>query len=210
MNTNKIGILAYGSLIDDPGSEIKPYITKKISCTTPFKVEFARTSSSRGGAPTLIPCEDGSEVPAFILVLNNDLDLQTAKSFLWRRERHVFDGKPYIEVTSPTNKKVVIKCIHDFEGIDTVIYTSIGKNIDGEVTADKLCKLAINSILSEAGEEKKDGLRYLQGIKKNLITTPLSNDYEQLVLKSTQTKSLEEAIIKLDLERESIYKDTHY
>lgn len=203
MNTNKIGILAYGSLIDDPGSEIEPYITKKISCTTPFKVEFARTSRARGGAPTLIPYEEGSEVPAFILVLNDDIDLQTAKSFLWRRERHIFDGKTYIEVNNPTNNQVVVKCINDFENVATVIYTSIGKNIDGEVTAEKLCELAIKSILSEAGEEKKDGLRYLQDIKNNLITTPLSNDYEQLVLDNTKTKTLEEAIIKLDLQRKS-------
>ena len=55
-----IGILAYGSLIDDPGFEIKGLISKKLNgILTPFKIEFARCSSSRGGAPTLVPVQNG-------------------------------------------------------------------------------------------------------------------------------------------------------
>ena len=51
-----IGILAYGSLIDDPGDEIKPLVKQKIEgVETPFAIEFARSSKSRNGAPTLIP-----------------------------------------------------------------------------------------------------------------------------------------------------------
>jgi hypothetical protein len=42
--TGKIGILAYGSLIDDPGAKIEPFIFHRVVCRTPFKVEFARTS----------------------------------------------------------------------------------------------------------------------------------------------------------------------
>ena len=55
-----VGILAYGSLIDDPGSEIGEVIADVISdIETPFSVEFARSSSTRSGAPTLIPVEAG-------------------------------------------------------------------------------------------------------------------------------------------------------
>ena len=50
-----VGILAYGSLIGDPGPEIEPYITRRISCRTPFNVEFARTSRTRKGGPSLYP-----------------------------------------------------------------------------------------------------------------------------------------------------------
>jgi hypothetical protein len=64
-----VGILAYGSLIGDPGAEIEPHITRRISCRSPFKVEFARTSRTRKGGPTLVPYKDGSEVAAQILVV---------------------------------------------------------------------------------------------------------------------------------------------
>lgn len=198
MNKNKIGILAYGSLINDPGKEIEPLIVDRIKCKTPFYVEFARTSSSRGGAPTLIPFETGKEIDATILVLLDDVELKYAKDILWRRERHVFDDKEYKEVENPKENRIVVKSIEDFKGIETVIYTSLGKNIDGEVTADKLSLLAIKSILGNAGDERKDGIRYLLDIKNNSITTNLSDEYEKLILEKTKTKTLEEAIKKLD------------
>jgi hypothetical protein len=53
--TRKIGILAYGSLIDNAGEEIAPLIVERIECFTPFKIEFARLSSTRSNAPTLVP-----------------------------------------------------------------------------------------------------------------------------------------------------------
>ena len=68
-----VGILAYGSLIGDPGAEIEPHITRRISCRTPFKVEFARTSRTRKGGPTLVPYKDGSEVAAQILLVDLSL-----------------------------------------------------------------------------------------------------------------------------------------
>jgi L-cysteine desulfidase len=197
----KIGILAYGSLITDSGKEIEPLIIDKINCKTPFKVEFARTSKSRNGAPTLIPYETGNEVNAVILVLENSTDLAYAKSILYRRERHIFDDKDYLEITNPTINEIEVKCISEFENVETVIYTSLGKNIEGELTAEKLSQLAIKSILSKAGEEKKDGIRYLNDSIKNSITTALSKDYEQSILDYTETKTLEEAIEKLDLQR---------
>ncbi len=55
-----VGILAYGSLIDDPGAEIEPVILRRIDCRTPFKVEFARASESRKGGPTLVPYDIGT------------------------------------------------------------------------------------------------------------------------------------------------------
>jgi L-cysteine desulfidase len=197
----KIGILAYGSLITDSGKEIEPLIIDKINCKTPFKVEFARTSKSRNGAPTLIPYETGNEVNAVILVLENSTDLAYAKSILYRRERHIFDDKDYLEITNPTINEIEVKCISEFENVEKVIYTSLGKNIEGELTAEKLSQLAIKSILSKAGEEKKDGIRYLNDSIKNSITTTLSKDYEQSILDYTETKTLEEAIEKLDLQR---------
>ena len=55
-----IGVLAYGSLITDPGSELVAItlaVTKDV--LTPFSVEFARKSRKRCGAPTLVPVDHG-------------------------------------------------------------------------------------------------------------------------------------------------------
>jgi hypothetical protein len=81
---DSVGILAYGSLICEPGPEIEPVIARRISCQTPFKVEFARTSKTRKGGPTLVPCDDGSQVAAQILVVQ--LPLKDATDRLYRRE----------------------------------------------------------------------------------------------------------------------------
>src|SRR5207302_1355175 len=46
----KIGILAFGSLIGDPGDELKPKIAMRIKTKTPFGVEYGRYSGqTRGG-----------------------------------------------------------------------------------------------------------------------------------------------------------------
>jgi hypothetical protein len=81
-----VGILAFGSLIADPGSEIEPAIVgRKTGILTPFSVEFARKSLKRGGALTLVPVAvGGSPVLAQILILN--ISEQEAMDRLWRRE----------------------------------------------------------------------------------------------------------------------------
>ncbi len=58
----EFGILAFGSLIDDPGQEILDVENCRIDCETPFNVEFARKSGkTRSYAPTLIPVEQGGK-----------------------------------------------------------------------------------------------------------------------------------------------------
>lgn len=83
-----VGILAYGSLINEPGIELEQLIVNRINCETPFEVEFARLSKTRGNAPTLIPVKEGegSKVPAQILVLKEGTALKEAHDILWRRE----------------------------------------------------------------------------------------------------------------------------
>lgn len=199
----KIGILAYGSLIDNPGTEIEPLIIDKIKCTTPFKVEYARKSRTRGEAPTLIPREDiGQKVYAVILVLKDEVDLELAKSMLWRRETGQLDSeKKYTESSISNENKVEVKTLKDFFDVETILYTSIGKNIEGEINADILSSLAIKSILSDAGENKRDGVRYLLNNLENGIITQFSEQYKEEILKKTKTNSLQEAITKLDRQR---------
>src|SRR5215471_10060708 len=129
--TRKLGILAYGSLIDDPGPDLAACIIRVIKegITTPFKVEFARTSATRAGAPTLVPVAwGGAHVPAHILVLRGNIDESTARDMLWRRET----GRMGVAPANPTavgSSRVIIERLQDFHDIAVVLYTRIGANI---------------------------------------------------------------------------------
>jgi hypothetical protein len=82
------GILAFGSLLDDPGGELRAHVVRRIeSVETPFAVEFARSSRTRDGAPTLVPVPDGgAPVRAAVLVLDDAVDEDLARNLLYRRE----------------------------------------------------------------------------------------------------------------------------
>lgn len=194
---SNIGILAYGSLIEDPGSEINPLISERQTVETPFCIEFARSSSSRNNAPTVIPVErGGSRVQATIFVLDASVSLEIAKDLLWRREtRNESSGKHYKRPSKPNNKSVVIEELKDFDGINVVIYTKIGANISGMSPA-KLAELAINSVKAEVGKDRNDGISYLISLKRQGISTPLMSDYEREILKKTNTLSLEKSLVK--------------
>ncbi len=196
---NKIGILAYGSLIDNPGKEIESLIIDRIECTTPFKVEYARKSKKRDFGPTLIPTENiGKKVKAVILVLKDETDLNLAKSILWRRETGNNDkNEEYTHSDNPTLNKVQVNIISKLNTVETVLYTSIGKNIEGDINPKKLSDLALKSILKDAGKKGEDGVQYLLDNKKNGIVTEFSEQYEKLILKKTECDSLEDVITKM-------------
>lgn len=202
----KIGILAFGSLIDNPGQEIKDVEVKRINCETPFPIEFARISSSRNNAPTLIPIKDnsrGKKTKATVIVIDKKKSLDEAKSILWRRECHKTDKlEDYKEPAKPTHKNVLLGELDDFCGLDKVIYTYfLLQPIFSELTTEKLADFAIESIRAEAGKEEKDGIRYLLSTKQHGIKTQYSEEYEELILIKTESNSLSEAIEKLDRER---------
>lgn len=127
----KIGILAYGSLIDNPGEELSPLIVERIECSTPFNIEFARLSSTRSNAPTLVPVTTGGQkVKAVLLVLKNDTPVDFAESMLWRRERHKTSSKEiYKRPENATRNSVLIETLKNFEGVETVLYTSLQQNM---------------------------------------------------------------------------------
>jgi len=204
-NSFKVGVLAYGSLIDDPGTELTPLIVDRILCETPFKVEFARLSASRDNAPTLIPVlEGGKLIKAQILVLNETVTIESARSMVWRRERHITDvSQNYSRPQNTGVNTILVEEIHDFHGIECVLYTSIGKNIDQPITPELLAEHAIASIRGNAGAYGLDGVRYLLAAKKNGIVTGMSEEYEHEILRRTDAKCLKEAIQTLDLQRNS-------
>lgn len=202
--TKAVGILAYGSLINDPGDEINPLITERILCITPFNVEYSRKSKSRDYAPTLIPVEiGGATVNAVVLVLSDSISLEEAENMLWRRETRETDtSKKYKKKLNPGQNSVQVKILENFQMVDKVIYTSIASNLNDN-SPSILAALAIQSILSNAGDAGTDGVRYLQNAKANGITTPFSKEYEKNILEHTKTTTLEEAIRKLDNQRTS-------
>jgi hypothetical protein len=203
VNKYKLGILAYGSLIDNPGIELQPLIIDRILCDTPFKVEYARVSNTRDNAPTLIPVSEGGRtIKAQILVLSEAVTTEQAKSMLWRRERHITNvTRKYTRPNNPGINAVLIEQLHHFNNVELVLYTSIGKNIEGKVTPLLLADYAIASIGANAGAMEKDGIRYLLAAKKNGIITEFSEEYENEILKKTNTRSLKETIQQLDSKR---------
>lgn len=192
---HKIGILAYGSLIDDLGDELEKVLVTKIhNVRTPFLVEFARSSSTRDGAPTLVLCNKGSQVNGVILVLDeNQVGIQLAKTLLYRRETR--SKKNYAEKKKGRNLLKIVE-YDNFHGVEKVIYTRLKQNIL-KPTAGLLADLAIKSAMKNSGKNKKDGISYLIQVKKGGIKTPLISQYESQILEKTKTNSLEEAHEKL-------------
>lgn len=195
---SSVGILAYGSLIEDPGKEIEPLIRdRRKRIETPFSIEFARSSSTRDGAPTLVPVVSGGcPVYATIFVFEVGVSREKAEDLLWRREtRNECSGKHYTPPSEPTPNRMVVERLENFAGVDVVLFTRIGANIK-DLSAEKLADLAIRSAKSEAGRTGKDGISYLISVKRQGISTPLMSGYEKEILRKTDTLSLEDALVK--------------
>lgn len=193
---NKLGILAYGSLIGNPGEEIQNAVAKCIEFVeTPFKVEFARSSHGRCGAPTLVPVKQGgAHVKAAILVLEEHISVEEAESMLWRREANQINRKrTYNPPTKPGPDTVYIERLKKFYNTQTVLYARIPSNIKN-LTPQRLAELATTSARCEAGTQERDGISYLIAAKRNGIITPLMFEYEKEILQQTKTKNLEEAL----------------
>lgn len=190
--TDPIGILAYGSLLSNPGKEIAACRIGTIeNVETPFPVEFARSSGSRGGAPTLVPVENGgTKVRGHIILI--DASTEEAANMLYRREIHqVGSGKSYNEPRPERTNRVRVKILRQFCGVETVLYTDLNSNI-ATVTAEILARLAVESV---AGAEMgRDGITYLIAAKTYGIRTALSDAYEKEILRLTGAASLDGAL----------------
>ncbi len=144
----------------------------------------------REGAPTLVPVEEGVSVNAQIFVLN--VDETEAANRLYRREIHkVGSGREYEPKESPGKNTVVVKCVRNFEGIDTVLYTKIAATID-PLTPENLARLAIESTKEQT--DGKDGITYLMDAKRHGIKTRLSPEYEQEILRQLGVEKLKDAL----------------
>ena len=194
-----IAILAYGSLICDTGNELQPLIRRCIEgIQTPFSIEFARSSRTRDGGPTLVPVKvGGSPVRGVLLVLDTTVDRARAKDLLWRREtKNESTKKHYCCPSKPDINRVVIECVENLAGIETVLFTKIGANIK-KPTPEHLADLAICSARREAGAKGIDGISYLASVIKQGTKTPLLPEYTAAILRKTEAENLEEAHAKI-------------
>lgn len=188
----RIGILAFGSLLDTPGDELGALVERKIGpVTTPFNVEFARTSATRDGAPTLAPVDHGgAPVKGAILLLKPGVTLQDATDMLWRRETNRVDPNARYNANNPG--EVEIRSEKNLEGIAQVLYAAPRPNLQ-PLNATKLAQLAIVSAAAHAGDNGRDGISYLIEAKRNGIRTPLTDEYEKSILEQTQQPDLQAA-----------------
>ena len=189
-----IGILAYGSLIADPGREIDEVRARTIEgIMTPFLVEFARSSNGRGGAPTLVPYECGRQVRAQVIVV--DTPATDAADRLYRREvGAVGSARRYKHRDNPERNTVIVDRLEGQFGLDLVLYTRIAATID-EPDAEKLASLAIESVaMANPG---KDGISYLMNAMKAGIETPLSVAYAEEIKRRMGASSLADALTRL-------------
>lgn len=185
-----VGILAYGSLLDDPGAELQACEVRRIEgVKTPFDVEFARSSRTRCGGPTLVPVTaGGAAVSASVLVLKDTVDEEFAQDMLYRRETWQV-GEPVYYRDAQGDW---IRTISSFAGLDTCLYTAFESNIHS-LTVAQLADLAITSASKAAGADERDGISYLKEQKRRGLVTPLMPGYEAEVLSRTGGRDLTDA-----------------
>jgi hypothetical protein len=153
-----VGIIAFGSLVEDPGWELERVIERVDEIdVTPFTVEYARSSASRDGAPTLVPVTTGgAAVRARVLVLSDEVEPELAHDLLYRREVWWRTGQ---EATyRASGGKWIAEAT--LRGLETVLYSAWPPNIP-DMTPARLAELAIASARLEAGADRRDGISYL-------------------------------------------------
>lgn len=189
---SSVGILAYGSLIADPGVEIGPLIDRQIDTLTPFPVEYARFSATRGGGPTAVPHSSGKQVKAKVLVLVDGVALAEARDLLWRREtRNEGSARTYRESGQPN--AVVVRDLRGVCGLEHVLYTDF--NPEGKIATPDPASLA-DAAISSVGRAApgKDGISYLIGLLAAGIETDLTSRYVAEILSRTGASDLAGAL----------------
>jgi hypothetical protein len=189
-----VGILAFGSLVDNPGEELRPVLASRVSgVKTPFAIEFARSSRTRDGAPTLVPVDaGGARIEAAVLVLDGSISDEQARDMLYRRESGQVGGR----ATYRRSAAQWIGQIRDFAGVDICLYAALEPNI-APLTAAHLAELAIQSATAPSGRERRDGISYLREQERRGVETPLTRPYEAEILRRTGARDLDDAWARL-------------
>lgn len=183
-----VGILAFGSLRIDAGAELQPLIVDRVRTATPFGVEFARLSRTRGNAPTLQPSDDGDPVDAEVLVLSDAVLADDARQMLWRREtNHVGTAR-----RRPANSVVTFLEIHNCAGCALVLATDFKDPPLVAPDPSFLARCAIDSVAR--AETGRDGITYPRDVMAQGLVTRRTGAYRQAILAQTNTTSLDDAL----------------
>ena len=201
-----IGILAFGSLISNPGPFIsKATVGKPIEEQTPFAVEFARKSTgTRGGAPTLVPVNKGKHVKCKIFAMKPKLSIQNVANLLYSREKHLeCKIDPYtkgiedyrFKTHNQSEKEIIVSYWPEFAGLSKVLFADLVANLITDNAKILACKAIISVEKCEKCDKSGfDGISYLIDALDKEINTCLSSEYEAEILKMTGTKCLPKAL----------------
>lgn len=187
-----IGVLAYGSLITDPGLELEAItVGRTEGIYTPFSVEFARKSNKRCGAPTLVPVDEGGG-PVRAVIFEVNATPTEAADIVYRREVNAIgSGKSYPNPSKVGPNTTLVEQFVGLAGFEVVLSTRIAGNIF-PLSADILADLAIESAKQLA--DGRDGITYLKNVLACGIVTPLSPSYEASILRKTGAADLTSAL----------------
>jgi cation transport regulator ChaC len=183
-----VGILAYGSLLDDLGEELSALIVRRTDgLRTPFSVEYARSSRTRDGAPTLVPVlNGGSSLVAALFELDPHIDVVSARTLLFRRESHCADAQ------ATSDHPSWIRQLHGLAGIETSLYVALDANLRVP-TPRQLAQMAGRSAARGSGARRQDGISYLDAQLRRGVTTPLTEPYVEAILALTGADDLGKA-----------------
>jgi cation transport regulator ChaC len=171
----QVAIMAYGSLIAEPGPELRPLIVERVPRRTPFPVEFGRASRRWGGGPVLVPHPAGGPVDGVLLVLSPAVTLGQATEALREREGlPTADGVVQVEAD---------------DGL-LVLAASLPRNLPRpDLRPEALARRAAVSV--SAGP--RNGVAYLRAVMACGVRTPRTDAYARAVLSLADAGSLEDA-----------------
>jgi len=152
---SNLAILAYGSLLSDPGEKILPHVIARVPYPSPWPIEYARRAKLRGDGPTLVLHKTGGTVRGQLLVLDIQKSaLGELMEWLWERE-----GEP------PRDRLKQVEC----RGFGCVLYCDLESNLsDEEINAESLAQFANESVRKIP---MRNAIRYLaQNIEQGIIT----------------------------------------
>jgi hypothetical protein len=169
-----LAILAYGSLLYDPGS-LAPLVVGVVPCRTPFPVEYGRASRRWGGGPVLVPHPQGGPVDGALLLLAGHMELGQAVDML--AEREGLEGpRGVVQVEMPGDR--------------LVLAASLPRNLPApDMTPAALARRALASVPNGP----RNGVAYLAAALRSGVVTPLSAAYRDAVLAEAGASSLEQA-----------------
>jgi cation transport regulator ChaC len=194
----RIGILAFGSIITNPDTEIEDATEVKVSgITTDFEIEFARKSMSRNDAPTLaVVKHGGASVQGTLFILKENITMMDAKNILFRRETNKV-GDTSVNYSTPREWMEIKQSQVKHPLCEIIIYASMTPNLPNP-SSRELAVLAIRSAekYPMKNNVRADGIQYLYEAKTMGIKTPLMDQYEAEILHLLNVKSLEAALTK--------------